>query len=92
MVSTRLYMKQVRFFNIDKGDFSYLGRVIFTGGKIRFEGLPDGLRGALSKGLVRWKRPRKRFLPKDGLPFLRLIPETFRGSYLTALAVEEVDS
>ena len=85
-------MKQVRFFHIDKDDFSYLGRVIFTGGKISFEGLPDGLKDALGKGLVRWKRPRKRFLPKDGLHFLRLIPETFRGSYFTALAVEDVDS
>lgn len=83
-------MKQVRFFHIDKDDFRYLGRVVLSDGEIRFEGLPDGLKDDLSRGLVRWKRPRKRFLPKDGLPFLRLIPETFRGSYLTALAIEEV--
>jgi hypothetical protein len=32
------------------------------------------------------------FLPKHGLAFLKMIPETFRGSYLNARAIEDVDS
>ena len=65
------YMKQVRFFHIEKGDVNYLGRVVLKEGKIRFDGLPDGLTHRLREGLVRWSRPRKRFLPKDGLDFVR---------------------
>tara|TARA_R110000824_G_C15151008_1_gene670997 strand:+ start:1066 stop:1323 length:258 start_codon:yes stop_codon:yes gene_type:complete len=84
-------MKQVRFFNIEDGAFNYLGRVILKDGKIKFDGLPNGLKDNLKKGLVRWIRPRKKFLPKDGLEFLKMIPETFRGSYLNARAVEDVD-
>tara|TARA_R110000824_G_scaffold167181_2_gene343955 strand:- start:1280 stop:1537 length:258 start_codon:yes stop_codon:yes gene_type:complete len=85
-------MKQVRFFHIVNGDFNYLGRVVLKNGKIRFDGLPDALKDTLRRGLVRWKRPRKKFLPKDGLAFLKMIPETFRGSYLNARAIEDVDA
>ena len=85
-------MKQVRFFHIVNGDFNYLGRVVLKDGKIRFDDLPDGLKSTLREGLVRWERPRKLFLPKHGLAFLKMIPETFRGSYLNARAIEEVDS
>ena len=85
-------MKQVRFFNVDKsGQSNYLGRVVLKDGKITYDTLPDGLKRTLREGLTKWERPRKHFLPKDGLSFLKLIPLTFNSAYLNARPIEDVD-
>ena len=85
-------MKQVRFYHVDEaGSYNYEGRVYLKDGKIRYESLPESVKLQLRNGLVRWKRPRKIFTPKDGLAFLKLIPATFRGSYFRALPIEEVN-
>ena len=67
--------------------------MVLNKGLIKFDGLPEPIKKLLSKGVVDWNSdlPRKQVLPKTGMKFLNLVVDNFRGSYLKALPIEEVD-
>lgn len=87
-------MKQVRFFDLSGDGFRPSGRAMLRDGAVVLEGFTKDELLLLNEGMVDMKDtlfPRKRWLPKDGLPFLELLPVTFRGSYFKASLIEEVE-
>ena len=69
------------------GDLSEVGGIIYKpNGEIISTGQPDPIVDIKDD-----RFPRKRWFPKDGLPFLELLPVTFSGSYFKASLIEEVD-
>ena len=87
-------IKQVRFFALSDDGYKASGRAVLRDGVVTFEGFTKDELLLLNAGMVDIKDtrfPRKRWLPEDGLPFLELLPVTFRGSYFKASLIEEVE-
>jgi len=87
-------MKRVRFFDLTGDGYREAGRAVLRDGVVTFEGFTKNELVSLDKGMTDPKdiyTPRRKWWPKDGLPFLELLPGRFRGSYFKASLIEEVE-